>query len=73
MTQNVRDLAERARLLADNEKLQLLDELLNQLNIPDPATLAVWEEEVSRRIKADAEGKLETHSYEVVMRKYRPS
>ncbi len=71
MTQNVRQIAEQAQQLRDSEKLELVDELLNQLDIPDPRVEVVWEAEVARRIMAGNEGRLGTVSYEEVMSAYR--
>lgn len=71
MPPTVRELSEQAKSLPDAEKLQLVDELLAQVDAPDPEIALAWAEEVERRIEADKQGLLQTISYEEVMARYR--
>ncbi len=66
------DIREQLRELPDSEKLILVDDLLTQLDRPDPELDRVWEEEVARRRQAYREGNAQTLSFEQVMAKYKP-
>ncbi len=57
--------------LPDREKLQLVDNILEQLDRPDPEIDKVWTEEAKRRWQAYQEGRIETVSYDEMMSKYR--
>ena len=54
----------------DNAKLALVDSILMQLDKPDPEIDRIWAEEASNRWKAYKAGKVETVSYEQVMKKH---
>ncbi len=71
MTTTVREMCERAKTLPDVEKLALVDELLNQLDHPDPVLDRVWAEEARQRRQAHREGRLATRSYEEATERYR--
>lgn len=59
------------KLLPDDEKLQLVDAILAELDRPDPEIDGIWAEEARKRWLAYKEGRVRTVSYEEVMSKYR--
>lgn len=65
-------LREEVRKLPDLEKLALVDEILNELDRPDPDIDAAWAAEARERKAAYHAGKTESVSYADVMRRYRP-
>jgi hypothetical protein len=64
-------LREAVRKLPDMEKLALVDELLTELDRPDPELDAAWAAEVRDRRSAYRAGRLESRSYADVMKRYR--
>lgn len=66
-------LHEQVRGLPDLEKLALVDEILTDLDRPDPEIDAAWLMEVRERQAAYRSGKLKTRSYAEVMHRYRQS
>lgn len=65
-----KELEAKIRALPDNAKLELVDSILMQLDKPDPEIDRIWAEEARNRWKAYKAGKVETVSYEQVMKKY---
>ncbi|GBE31447.1 putative addiction module component [bacterium BMS3Bbin05] len=66
------DLAEeRVKSLPDNEKIELVDTILMQLDKPDPEIDRIWADEARKRWKAYKAGSVETAPYDRVMEKYR--
>ncbi|MBI5213281.1 MAG: addiction module protein [Nitrospirae bacterium] len=65
------ELAEKIKSLPDNEKIELVDSILMQLDKPDPEIDRIWAEEARKRWMAYKAGKVETLSYDQVMGKYR--
>lgn len=65
------ELAAKIRSLPDNEKMELVDSILIQLDRPDPEIDRIWADEARKRWEAYKAGKLETVSYNQVMDKYR--
>jgi putative addiction module component (TIGR02574 family) len=59
------------RALSEEDKLRLLDVILNELDKPDPEIDRVWADEARRRWKAYKEGRLSTISYEELMSRYK--
>ena len=66
-------LREQVRELPDLEKLALVDEILSDLDRPDPEIDAAWLTEVRERQAAYRAGRLKTRSYAEVMNRYRQS
>ena len=66
------ELEEKIRALPDSEKLHLVDEILSQLDKPDPEIDKIWAEEARIRWNAYKAGNLDTVSYDEVMSKHRP-
>jgi len=58
------------RALPDEEKLRVLDALLTDLDKPDQEIDRVWAEEARKRWDSYKAGRLQTVSYEELMRKY---
>jgi putative addiction module component (TIGR02574 family) len=58
------------RALPDEEKLRVLDALLTDLDKPDQEIDQVWAEEARKRWNNYKAGRLQTVSYEELMRKY---
>ncbi len=65
------ELAEKIKSLPDNEKIELVDSILMQLDKPDPEIDRIWADEARKRWMAYKAGKVETVSYDQVMGKYR--
>ena len=64
-------LREEVRRLPDLEKLALVDEILAELDRPDPRIDRLWSEEARKRWSAYKAGRLGTVPYSRVMAKYR--
>ena len=58
------------RALPDEEKLRVLDAILTDLDKPDHHIDQVWAEEARKRWVSYKAGRLQTVSYEELMRKY---
>ena len=58
------------RALPDEEKLRVLDAILTDLDKPDQDIDQVWAEEARKRWNSYKAGRLQTVSYEELMRKY---
>ena len=71
MTRQTREIAEQVRSLPDVEKLALVDEILADLDRPDPVIDKVWAEESRRRWLAYKAGRAPTVFYAEVMSKHR--
>ena len=57
--------------LTDVEKLYLVDEILKNLDKPDPEIDRIWAEEACKRWEAYKKGKIQAVSYQDVMNKYK--
>lgn len=64
------ELSRKIKSLPDNEKIELVDSILMQLDKPDPEIDRIWAEEAKRRWKAYKAGEVGTVSYEQVMKKH---
>jgi hypothetical protein len=64
-------LNEKVRKLPDLEKLALVDEILSELDRPDPEMDVAWTKEVRERRLAYNAGHMESRSYVDVMKRYR--
>lgn len=73
MKATIEKMSEEVRQLPDMEKLALVEEILGQLDRPDPEVDKAWVEEVRQRRKAFQEGRMEAHDYSDVMARYRRS
>ena len=58
------------RALPDEEKLRVLDAILTDLDKPDQEIDQIWAEEARKRWSSYKAGRLQTVSYEELMRKY---
>ena len=59
------------RALPAEEKLRLLDVLLSDLDKPDPIIDQIWANEARKRWNAYKTGKLQTVSYEELIKRYK--
>lgn len=59
------------RALSEEDKIRLLDVILNELDKPDPEIDQVWADEARKRWNAYKQGRLTTVSYEDVMARYK--
>ena len=73
MATNAERLAAEIHTLTDVEKLRLVDEILSDLDKPDPEIDRVWAEEARKRWNAYKTGHIPSLSYQDVMEKYRRS
>jgi putative addiction module component (TIGR02574 family) len=67
------DILVRIQSLSDIEKLRVVDEILTQLDKPDPELDRVWANEARKRWEGYKEGRIKTVSYEEVMAPYHRS
>ncbi len=65
------ELAAKIKSLPDNEKIELIDTILSQLDKPDPEIDRIWADEARKRWKAYKTGGIETVPYDKVMEKHR--
>ena len=63
------EFAAKIKSLPDNEKIELVDSILMQLDKPDPEIDRIWADEARKRWQAYKSGKIETVTYEQVMNK----
>jgi putative addiction module component (TIGR02574 family) len=73
VTKTLEKLAIEIQALPDEEKLQLVDVILEDLDKPDPEIDRVWAEEARKRWAAYKAGNAPTVEYETVMAKHRRS
>ena len=71
MAEPIEKLAAEIRSLPDNEKLQLVDTILEDLVKPDPEIDRIWAEEARKRWNAYKAGRTSRLSYDLVMAKHR--
>ena len=72
MTQEARELLQKALALPDNERAELAGNLISSLETTvDPDVDAAWQQEVVRRLHEVQSGKVETISCEEVQQKGR--
>lgn len=72
MVDLVRELADRGRALAPEDRSRLVDLLLESLHEPPLAEIeAAWSEEIQRRVEAFERGEVKTHAAEDVFAEAR--
>ena len=71
MTKNVKPLLARALGLRPNEKLELVNALLEDLDRPDPSIEQAWGVESKRRLVAMRSGRIRSYSLAQVFGKYK--
>jgi putative addiction module component (TIGR02574 family) len=59
------------RALPEEEKLRLLDVILTDLDTPNPEIDQIWANEARKRWDAYKAGRLETISYEALIKRYK--
>lgn len=63
-------LLEQASQLPATEKLRLIEQLIAELDLPDPTVETLWAEESARRSRAVAEGRMTTRPLAEALHKY---
>ncbi len=71
MTKNVKPLLARAKELRPDEKLALVNALLEDLDRPDPTLEEAWAVEAKRRLAAMQSGRMRSYSLAKVFGKYK--
>jgi hypothetical protein len=71
MTKTAEKLALEIHSLPDTEKLKLVDEILTDLDKPDPEIDRIWAEEARKRWSAYKTGRISSLSYQEIMDKHR--
>jgi len=71
MTTKAEKLASEIQDLSNVEKLRLVDEILSDLDKPDPEIDRIWAEEARKRWTAYKAGHIPSVSYQEVMEKHR--
>ncbi len=71
MTKNVKPLLARAKELRPDEKLALVNALLEDLDRPDPTIEEAWAVEAKRRLAAMQSGRMRSYSLAKVFGKYK--
>lgn len=71
MQMTTHEVAEKVKALPDMEKLALVDQILIQLDRPDPEIDKAWAAESQKRWQAYREGHADSIPYADVMAKYR--
>lgn len=59
------------RALPEEERLRLLDVILTDLDTPDPEIDQIWATEARKRWDAYKAGRLDTVSYEALIKRYK--
>lgn len=71
MATDAEKLVSEIRALPEEEKLRVLEAILTDLDKPDDEIDHVWAVEARKRWSAYKEGRIQTVSYEELMRKYK--
>lgn len=71
MTPRAENLVTAIRMLPDEEKLQVLDAILTELDKCDSEVEQIWVTEARKRWEAYKNGEIPTVSYQEMMAKYR--
>jgi putative addiction module component (TIGR02574 family) len=71
MEMQIDKLVSQIRALPEEDKLRLLEVILNELERPDPEIDHVWANEARKRWNAYKAGRLSTISYEELISNYR--
>jgi hypothetical protein len=70
MTSATAKLLKEANRLPAQERLQLVDQLIADLDLPDPSIEVLWAEEAQLRSKLVKDGKMAVKPLDEVLRKY---
>ena len=70
MTVSAAKILEQARQLSAQDKLMLVDRLIAELDVPDPAIEALWAEEAQRRSSAVKQGTMTTRPLDEALAKH---
>lgn len=65
------EIADKIRSLPDAKKIELVDQILEELDKPDPEIDHIWAEEAKKRLQAYKSERLKTVEYHEIMSKYK--
>jgi putative addiction module component (TIGR02574 family) len=71
MTEAAKKFSAQARNLSADERLELVDDILASLDVPDPAIDRLWAKEAEERLAAYHRGDIKTVPLQEVLAKYR--
>ncbi|HEX2257386.1 MAG TPA: addiction module protein [Afifellaceae bacterium] len=71
MNEKIRILSEQARQLSPHERIVLVEDVLDSLDITDPAVDRLWAQEARNRLAAYRQGALPANELNDVIAKYR--
>jgi putative addiction module component (TIGR02574 family) len=72
MSNDAKTLTEQARALPPNERITLIEDVLESLDHADPDIDRMWAQEVSERLAAYRRGELAAKDLSEIAAKYRP-
>ncbi|WP_428663034.1 addiction module protein [Reyranella sp.] len=72
MNTDIRTLIEQARALPPEDRIALVEDMLDSLDRADPAIDGLWAREAADRVAAYRRGDLATRDLSAVVAKYRP-
>ena len=72
MNDKARILSEQARALSPQDRIALVEEVLDSLDRPDPTIERLWAREASERLVAYRRGDLAAKDLYDILAKYRP-
>jgi putative addiction module component (TIGR02574 family) len=71
MNDETRTLSRKAQALAPHDRVELVEEILDSLDAPDPIVERLWTKEAADRLAAFRRGELSARSLSDVAAKYR--
>ena len=72
MNQKIKTLGEQARQLSPQDRITLVEDVLDSLDRADPAIDRLWAKEASERLAAYRRGELVARDLADIVAKYRP-
>lgn len=72
MTSTATNILNQALDLNASEKIDIVEQLISSLDIPDPAIDAIWAKEADARVEAYEKGEIKSKSAHEVFSKYHP-
>jgi putative addiction module component (TIGR02574 family) len=72
MNDETRTLSRKAQALAPQDRVELVEEILDSLDAPDPVAERLWTKEAADRLAAFRRGELSARALSDIAAKYRP-